>query len=333
MQVFRGFQGIRYFLKRRFCRLGCRLQLRHIRLFPPGNRALCRRALCLRRVFLLVKVADFLLQAVRLFCIIVRRQCLPLRFIQRLIRHRLLILLVKFFRIRLFLRHLLVQPPNLRFAVRFRFLRLTFFFRSLTCRRFRLLLCFLRLCALCHRVLARAVCAAGQFFLMQLPRFFCFSLFHCGGFCRLLRGGCCLFQLVALCLRPFEIFSHVVQRLHLRLNRLRRALQFRQPRRQHRFHVRRRCHRHIFADVRRVLYQLFFRFFSGFLPLCQLDLRRFRFFCFLFLRFRRVIRRLAQLLQLLTVQLLIFLRELARRGMFQRAADRAGLSGHKFTRQ
>lgn len=77
--------------------------------------------------FLLVKVVDLFLQAIRLFCIIVRRQCLPLRFIQRLFRYRLLILLVKFFRIRLFLRHLLVQPPNLRFAVRFRFLRLTFF--------------------------------------------------------------------------------------------------------------------------------------------------------------------------------------------------------------
>ena len=69
------------------------------------------------------------------------------------------------------------------------------------------------------------------------------------------------------------------------------------------------------------------------MPLCQLDLRRFRFFCFLFLRFRRVIRRLTPLLQLLAVQLLIFLRQLARRGMFQRAADRARLSGRKFTRQ
>ena len=62
-------------------------------------------------------------------------------------------------------------------------------------------------------------------------------------------------------------------------------------------------------------------------------MRRFRFFCFLCLRFRRVIRRLTPPLQLLAVQLLIFLRQLARRGMLQCAADRARLSGHKFTRQ
>ena len=130
MQVFRGFQGIRYFLKRRFCRLDAASNF-VISGFSSPAIALCAVVYCVSAVFFFwSKSLTFFLQAVRLFCIIVRRQCLPLRFIQRLIRHRLLILLVKFFRIHLFLRHLLVQPPNLRFAVRFRFLRLTFFFSA-----------------------------------------------------------------------------------------------------------------------------------------------------------------------------------------------------------
>ena len=110
-------------------------------------------------------------------------------------------------------------------------------------------------------------------------------------------------------------------------------MQLRQPRLQHCFHIRRRRHRHTFADVRRVLYQLPFLLRRRFLLHFQHIPRRFRFGCRRFLRFRRVIRRLTPPLQFLAVQLLIFLRQLARRGMFQCAADRARLSGRKFTRQ